>query len=107
MKLCHSIWTCSGPKTGLQYQKNLPYSTEVQWDISDKAGLSPPVGIFLLAVTGRCFFCGSFLLVMFRACDAFLSVHCGLVVTCRERAGLLALLCVVFSCVFVASCVVS
>ena len=23
------------PKTELQYQKNLPYLTEVQWDISD------------------------------------------------------------------------
>ena len=25
----------SKSKTGLQYQKNLPYITEVQWDISD------------------------------------------------------------------------
>ena len=37
---------------------------------------------------------------MFRVCDAFLSVCCGLVVTCG--IGLtLALLCVMFSCVFV------
>ena len=39
-----------------------------------------------------CFFCGSFLLVMFCVCHAFLSVHCSLVVTCWERAGLMALL---------------
>ena len=42
-----------------------------------------------------------FLLFMFRVCHAVLSVHCNLVVTCWERAGLLALLCVVFSCVLV------
>ena len=34
-------------------------------------------------------------------CHAVLSVHCSLVVTCWERANLLALLCEVFSCVFV------
>ena len=33
----------------------------------------------------------------------FLSVRCGLVVTCWERASLLALLYVVFKCVFVTS----
>ena len=38
---------------------------------------------------------------MFRVSHAFLSVHCSLVVTCWERAGLLALLCVMFYCVFV------
>ena len=38
---------------------------------------------------------------MFRVCHAFLSVHCSLVVTCWERAGLLALLYVMFYCVFV------
>ena len=36
---------------------------------------------------------------MLRVCHAFLSVHCSLVVTCWERTGLLALLCVVFWCV--------
>ena len=40
----------------------------------------------------------SFLLFMFRVCNAFLSVHCSLVVTCCERANLLALLCVMFYC---------
>ena len=34
-------------------------------------------------------------------CYAVLSVPCSLVITGWERAGLLALLCVVFSCVFV------
>ena len=38
---------------------------------------------------------------MFHVCHAFLSVHCSLVVTCWERADLLALLYVMFSCVFV------
>ena len=47
------------------------------------------------------FFCGSFLVFMFDVCHAFVSVLCSLVVTCLERACLLALLCVMFSCVFV------
>ena len=34
-------------------------------------------------------------------CHAFLSVQCSIVVTCWERANLLALLCVIFLCVFV------
>ena len=38
------------------------------------------------------------MLFMFRVCNAFLPVHCSLVVTCCERTGLLALLCVVFLC---------
>ena len=39
------------------------------------------------------------MLLMFRVCHAVLSVHCSLVVTCWERANLLALFCVMFSCV--------
>ena len=35
---------------------------------------------------------------MFRVCHAFLSVHCSLVVTDWEMAGLLALLYVMFYC---------
>ena len=38
---------------------------------------------------------------MFRVCHVFLSVHCSLVVTCWERADLLALMFVTFYCVFV------
>ena len=38
---------------------------------------------------------------MFRVCHALLSAHCSIVVTCLERTGLLALLYVMFSCVFV------
>ena len=38
---------------------------------------------------------------MFHVCHALLSVHCSLVDTCWERANLLALLCVMFSFVFV------
>ena len=55
----------------------------------------------LLTFLRRCFFCGSFLLFMFRACHVFLSVHCCLVFTCWERADLLAFLYVMFYCVFV------
>ena len=49
----------------------------------------------------RCFFCQSFLLFVFHVCHAFLCVHCSLVVTCWVRVNLLALLYVMFSCVFV------
>ena len=41
------------------------------------------------------------LLFMFCVFHAVLSVHCSLVATCQERAGLLALLYVMFSCVMV------
>ena len=55
--------------------------------------------IFLLTVPRRCFFCGSFLLFMFRVCHAFLSVHCSHVVTCWERADPVARFYVKFSCI--------
>ena len=38
---------------------------------------------------------------MFCVCHAFLSVHCSLEMTCWERANPLALLYVMFKCVFV------
>ena len=58
------------------------------------------VYVFLLTVSWQCFFCGSFLLLMFRVCHAILpSIYCSLVVTCLERADLLALLYVVIYCV--------
>ena len=46
------------------------------------------------------FFCGSFVLIMSCVCHVFASVHCCLVVTCLERADLLALICDVY-CDFV------
>ena len=52
----------------------------------------------LLTVPRRCFFCGSFLLVVLHLgvrC-AIVSVPCSLVVTCWERADLLAVVFVVF-----------
>ena len=62
--------------------------------------LSPPV--CLLTVPRMCFFCESSVFIMFRSCRyAFLSDHCSIVVTCLERANLLALLYVTFSCVIV------
>ena len=44
-----------------------------------------------------------FLLFWFRVCFCYsdLSVLCSLVITCQEMAGILALLCDVFSCVYV------
>ena len=42
-----------------------------------------------------------------RICRVILTVHCSRVVTCLERADLLALMCVMFYCVFVSfSCCV-
>ena len=41
------------------------------------------------------------MLFAFNVCHAALSVPCRLVVTCWERADLLALLYVIFSCVFI------
>ena len=52
-------------------------------------------------VQKRCFFCRPFLLFIFCVFHAVLSVHCSLVATCWERAGLLALLYVMFSCVII------
>ena len=52
----------------------------------------------LLTVPRRCSFCGSFLLFVFHVCHAVFSVPCSLVVTCWERADLLALLYVLCSC---------
>ena len=57
------------------------------------------VYVFLLTIPWRCFICRSFLLPMFRVCHAILSFYCSLVVTCLERADLLALLYVVIYCV--------
>ena len=52
----------------------------------------------LLTVPRRCFFCGSFLIVMLHVCVCYavVSVPCSLVVTCWERADLLAVVFVEF-----------
>ena len=56
--------------------------------------------VFLLTIPWRCFFCGSFLLLLFRVCHAILSsIYCSLVVTRLEWADLMALLYVVIYCV--------
>ena len=59
--------------------------------------------IFLLTIPRQYFFCESFFLFMFHVCHscAVLSVPWKLVITCWEKADLLALLCVVFSDEFV------
>ena len=55
--------------------------------------------IFLLTVPWRRFFSGS--VFVSYLCHTVMSVSCSLVVACWERAGLLALLFVMFSCVIV------
>ena len=48
---------------------------------------------YFMTVPRQFFVCGSFVLFLSCVCHALLSVHCCLVVTCWERAGLLALVC--------------
>ena len=56
-------------------------------------GFKPSSKIFLLTLPRQYFFYGSFVLSMSCVCHAFVSAHCCLVVTCWERADLLALVC--------------
>ena len=58
----------------------------------------PSSKILLLTVPRRYFFGGSFVLFPYYVCHAFASAHCCLVVTCWERADLLALICGVKLC---------
>ena len=51
--------------------------------------------------SGRRFLCGTFMLFVFVFCHSVVSASCGLVVACSKVTGLLALLCVVYSGVFV------
>ena len=62
-----------------------------------------PLSDFLLTVPRRWFFCGTCLLFMFHVYlrYAIMSVSYSIVITCWESADLLAVLCVMFSCVFV------
>ena len=53
----------------------------------------PSSKTFLLTVPKRYFFYGSFACFKSCVCHALVSAHCCLVVTCWERAGLLALVC--------------
>ena len=63
--------------------------------------LVKPCSIFLVTVPMWFFFCGSYLLFVLFFCHTAMSVSCSFVVTCLERADLLAFLYVMFSCVFV------
>ena len=65
-----------------------------------ETGLSPPVKIFLLTFPRQYFICRSSVLFMACICHAFAFVNCCPVVTWRERADLLALVCDVY-CDFV------
>ena len=95
---------------------------DLGWGLGCETGLSPPVKYFYWPFQSKkeCkdheliqsstpnpgyqwesdnvrqyFFFGSFVLFMSCVCHAFASVHCCLVVTCWERADLLALVCYV------------
>ena len=79
---------------------NQIFHTELQLN---KANLIDTEGIFFrfgLTVPRRYFICGSVVLFMSCVCQAFTSVHCCLVVTCWEKADLLALVGDVY-CIFV------
>ena len=56
------------------------------------------ISIFLLPIPRRYFFCIKIVVFLSCACHAFASVHCCLVVTCWERADLLARVCGVKLC---------
>ena len=76
----------------------------IRWDLGTyymwDETLSPTVKSFLLTVPRRYFVWWSFVLFMSLVCHAFVFVHCYLVVTWRERADLLALVCDIY-CNFV------
>ena len=59
----------------------------------------PSSKIFVLTVPRRNIFCGLFVFFLSCVFNAFASIHCCLVVTCLERADLLALLGDVY-CIF-------
>ena len=92
-----------GQVMGLSYKPNINVScstSELRVRLRRETDLSPPVNISL-TVPRRCFFCGSFLLVMLHVgvCCAVVSIPRNLVVACWEMADLLAVVYVVFSCV--------
>ena len=74
------------------------FTSELRVRLAPRNWLNPAVKVFLLTVSRRCFFCGAFLLVMLHVgvCCVVVSVPCSLVVTCRERADLLAVVFVGF-----------
>ena len=80
---------------------NVSWSTyEWRARLAPRNWFKPSSKIFLLTVPRRYFFCGLFLLCMSCVCHAFASVYCCHVMTCWEKADLLALVCDVY-CVFV------
>ena len=86
-------WNCHVPRHQL-LDRRAKCSSSRETSLSSTLNIS-------LTVPRQYFFCGSFLLVMIHVdvCCVVVSVLCSLVVTCRERADLLAVMCVVFSCV--------
>ena len=68
----------------------------MSWSASEQRArnwFKPSIKIFLLTIPRRYFFYWSFLLFMSCVCYVFASVHCCFVVTWRERADPLALVC--------------
>ena len=72
-----------------------------------ETSLCPLVIIFFTDRSKAVLLLWTIFVFMFPVCDAFLFVHCSLVFTCWERAGLLAILCLMFYCVLSLSSVVS
>ena len=68
------------------------------WKLSKWNWSRPSSKILLLTVPGWYFFGGAFVLFLYWACHALASAHCCPVVTCWERAELLALVCGVKLC---------
>ena len=82
------------------YLKKCVSNTVIPWILSFTQDISIDIW-FKIGKNESC------LLFIFRVCHAFLSVHCSLVVTCWERAVLLALLYVMYYCVVSFSLAVS
>ena len=74
------------------------FTSEFRVRLAPRNWFNPSSKSILLTVPRRRFFCGSFLLVMLHVgvCRVVVSVPCSLVVTCWERADLLAVVFVVF-----------
>ena len=75
-----------------------PHLNELRVRLAPLNRFKPSSRSILLTVPRRCFFCGSFLLVMLHVCVCYavVSIPCSLVVTCWEMADLLTVVFVEF-----------
>ena len=84
---------CHFPKCVLGYIR-------IKGEVCAVSGLSPPVKYFLLTVTRRFLFCGSFVLFM----SYFVMLSRPFIATCWERTDLLPLVCDVLLCFVTFQC---